>query len=77
MNVMQNSPFLKEFKLLSKGSGNLRSQLTYLWHTKTLTNEQMKKPVLKGKRPRKRSGDFKSNKIGKSNIVTATTRTRS
>ncbi|KRX01101.1 Translation protein SH3-like domain [Pseudocohnilembus persalinus] len=57
MNVMENSPFLKDIKIVSRGQGNLRSQLTYLWNDKSLTADQVKRPIVTTKKQRKRKGD--------------------
>jgi hypothetical protein len=40
MDIKQNSPFLSDFKLVSKGSGNLRSKLNYLTDL-NLTKEEL------------------------------------
>lgn len=31
MNIKQNSPHLRDIKIIERGSGRLRSQLYYLW----------------------------------------------
>jgi hypothetical protein len=54
MLVKQCSPLLKDFKIVEKGSGNLRSQLNYLWKKHSLRGDQTRRPILnKGRATRK------------------------
>ena len=46
MNVRQYSPMLSAFKLVARGSGNLRSKLFYLGKL-GLTKEQLTRPIIK------------------------------
>jgi len=46
MNVKQFSPMLANFRLVAKGSGNLRSKLFYL-NKMNLTKEELMRPIIK------------------------------
>ena len=62
MNIKQNSPHLRDIKIIERGSGRLKSQLYYLWDRDIAVGDKTKQPVLKGvnkKRvPSKRKGDY-------------------
>lgn len=47
MNLKESSPLLKDFKIVEKGSGNLRRNLNHLWENKNLTPEETKKAIIK------------------------------
>lgn len=63
MGVKQYSPFLSNFKLVQRGSGNLRKHLYYLWEDRTLTLEQTRTPLKKGKAMRRRKGDVTKKQV--------------
>eukprot|EP01015_Nassula_variabilis_P030353 TRINITY_DN665_c0_g2_i2.p1 TRINITY_DN665_c0_g2~~TRINITY_DN665_c0_g2_i2.p1 ORF type:complete len:258 (-),score=27.19 TRINITY_DN665_c0_g2_i2:174-947(-) len=56
MNVKQFSPLVTSLKILTRGSGNLRSKLNYIWQ-KTLTRDQSRKAVVK-RAMKKRKDDY-------------------
>jgi hypothetical protein len=47
MSLKESSPLLKDFKIVEKGSGNLRRNLSHLWEKRTLTPEETKKAIIK------------------------------
>ena len=65
MNVKQNSPFLSDFKLVARGSGNHRSKLNYVAEL-GLTKEQLLKPMIKHNTMRRRKEDGVLKKIKES-----------
>ena len=47
MILKEHSPLLKDFKLIERGSGDLRRNLNHLWEKHSLTAEQTKKAIIK------------------------------
>lgn len=55
--IKMNSPLVVNFKLVAKGSGNLRAKLNYIWE-KVSINDKLNSPIFK-----KKSGPWKENTV--------------
>lgn len=61
MKVKHNSPFLTNLMRVTKGSGDLKSKLNYIWNTKkaTVAVSPIIKRTMKRRRDEKRTKDQK------------------
>jgi len=60
MYVKLNSPYLRDIKILKKGSGNIRSKIA-LWG-KSMTRSMLNSPIL-NRKMKKRADDLKKKTI--------------